>query len=879
MKRLEGAATLQVMTEIQQGSVGLTDDLLLHLAESLAEQGDERLADALSPATLKSILREPVLLVIDELQRGFQPGTGKPGKALALLLKELGNTGAGRLLLLSSRDLDRERANERWAVRRLRGLGGDETVELFDHLLAAEGVDAAIPLARKRDIAKYLGGYPRALSLFANRLRYEPLDDLLGLALEAWKAKERKVSPELLAGIETEMFQRAREGLNAPTERFLQRLTVFRHPVEPDALGRLLDPGEDLPPVRTELIDRFVIELRRQRYAMPSLLRDTVLASLPAEPKRRAQRMAGDWFARHFRAKQIVGPPERLGGAFVEARYHFVQAADDDALREIGRRFEAHVRATINCVTPLPRDRSEADERIAFLSALLSDGVGAKGLHYYLARLLDHRRRDDDLQRAVTHARAGTGPQSPSHAWVLRIRQEAEVNGIDRIEAIVHEHSRGRGAYADVFVAAGRVLDAGGKTERAVALLREGMSNVPANKNLFALYQGAGEILDRSGNPDDAVALLREGIGKVPANKSLFTLYQALGRIFERCGDSTGALATLREGLARLPSGRGGNRYRVAGSLLYLAYAASDRNLLTEAPSWRGAEKLDQEGRALASVLSAELSGDWVKAAELAARSGAEYPRYLDLATREGFSWLCASEPGEAVAALERFPQRREDTGAGSPLTWLRSMIALSAQDLDDARRYLGLFLGSSVTGDLNDLRQRLLQAWDESPGSESAQRVAYYFPHLPPSVTGLDRTITRRQFGPAVLSDPDSPLDPSPNEDRPMTQQTDRPLRILTVCSEWFSRHGGIPTFNRDLCIALQRAGQQVACLVPDSDDEERAHATEHGLLLIDACRETGMDDRARLYLRAELPEGFVPDIVIGNDHITGSAAKVQAE
>jgi hypothetical protein len=96
-------------------------------------------------------------------------------------------------------------------VRRLRGLAVDEAVELFDHLLAAEGVDAAIPLARKRDIAKYLGGYPRALSLFANRLRYEPLDDLLGLAHEAWEGKDRQVSPELLAGIETEMFDLLRQ--------------------------------------------------------------------------------------------------------------------------------------------------------------------------------------------------------------------------------------------------------------------------------------------------------------------------------------------------------------------------------------------------------------------------------------------------------------------------------------------------------------------------------------------------------------------------------------------------------------------------------------------------------------------------------------------
>jgi hypothetical protein len=326
MARLGDTLKLSPLVECPTGSMGLLDDLLLALAEVLADQGDDRLADGLSPLTLKAILAEPVLLVIDELQRGFLPGTGKPNPALAGLLKQLGGSrGPGRVLLLSSRELERERANERWAVRRLRGLEIDEAVALFDEFLATEEIDADIPIERKHDIATWLSGYPRALRLFANRLRYEPLDDLLGLAHDAWEAKDRKVSPELVGRIEAEMFQRAREGLDAAAERFLQRLAVFRHPVEPDALDRLLDPGEDLSILRAELIDRYVIELRRRRYEMPSLLRDTVLASLPAEASRRAHRMAGDWFARHFRAKQIVGPAERLGGAFVEARVFFPQ--------------------------------------------------------------------------------------------------------------------------------------------------------------------------------------------------------------------------------------------------------------------------------------------------------------------------------------------------------------------------------------------------------------------------------------------------------------------------------------------------------------------------------------------------------------------------
>jgi tetratricopeptide (TPR) repeat protein len=1173
MVRLDSAAVLKPLVECPAASVGLEDDLLLNLAETLADQGDPRLAASLSLPTLKAILARPVLLVIDELQRGFVPGSGKPSPELARVLKELGGSrGAGRVLLLSSRELERERANERWAVHRLHGLPADEAVELFDHLLAAEGIDGEFPHARKHDIATWLGGYPRALRLFANRLRYEPLDDLLGFAHETWEAKDRKVSAELLTRIESEMFQRAREGLDAAGERFLRRLAVFRNPVEPQALERLIDAGEELPRLRAELIDRYVIELRRQRYEMPSLLRDTVVASLPPEARQQAHRMAGDWFGRHFRARQIVGPPERLGGAFVEARYHYVQAGDDEALREVGQRFEGHVRAIIGWVTPVPRDPAEVDERIAFLSALLSEGDGAKGLHYYLARLLAYRRRNDDLRRAVNHARAGTGSLSPSAAWVLRIELEAEVNGQGEMEAIVREHEqkRGRGAapYADTYLAASKqlatagqtgramailrtgiakvpadkslfalyqaaaevldrsgksddavallregiakvpvdkslaslyqaaaeildrggkpdeavallregiakvpaekslfalyqaaaeildrsgkpdeavallregiakvpvdkslaslyqaaaeILDRGGKPDEAVALLREGIAKVPAEKslfalyqaaaeildrsgkpdeavallregiakvpvdkslaslyqaaaeildrggkpdeavallrggiakiptsqplhqaaaeildrrgkpdeavallregiakiptsqplhqaaaeildrsgnpddavallregivkvpaekNLFALYQAAAEILDRSGKPDDAVALLREGIAKVPADKNLFALYLALGRVLERRGQTPEAIATLREGLRRIPSGQSGGRYRIANVVLYLAYAANDRGLLQGAINWIGDEALGPQQQVLAYALLAELEGDWANAAERAARARAEFPRVLDLAVREAFARLCAGAPEAAIAALVQFPNLR-DTEAGNPLDWLRAMIALTAGDLDSARHYLGAFLAAPVTGDTDDLRALLLRAWDESPLRDEALTVAYYFPHLPPRLTGLDHTITRRQFGPSALPEPGSPQAPTKPEESQVSNEANRPLRILTICSEWFSRHGGVPTFNRDLCIALCRAGQQVACLVADSDDEERAHARAQGVLLIDARRETGMDGKSRLYLRPELPDGFAPDIVIGHDHVTGTAAKVQAE
>jgi len=299
--------------------------------------------------------------------------------------------------------------------------------------------------------------------------------------------------------------------------------------------------------------------------------------------------------------------------------------------------------------------------------------------------------------------------------------------------------------------------------------------------------------------------------------------------------------------------------------------------VLTDAISITVGESLDPPQQALARVLLAELTGDWGSAAATAARSRVDFPRLFDLAARESFAHLCAGTVDKARDALDRFPRLEVD--AGNPIAWLQAFIALQAGDLPLARKRLTLFLGEAVSGDTESLRARLLAAWDESPDSDNTQTVAYYFPHLPPVFTGLAETITRRQYGPSALNRAAGYHFSVSQETSPMQDQDSRPLCILAVCTEWFSRHGGVPTFNRDLCIALHRAGQRVVCLVAGKDADEDKHARENGIILIEARRVTGMDEKSRLYLRAPMPDGFVPDVVIGHDHVTGTAAKVQQD
>lgn len=78
-----------------------------------------------------------------------------------------------------------------------------------------------------------------------------------------------------------------------------------------------------------------------------------------------------------------------------------------------------------------------------------------------------------------------------------------------------------------------------------------------------------------------------------------------------------------------------------------------------------------------------------------------------------------------------------------------------------------------------------------------------------------------------------------------------------LSVVDEWFSKKGGISTFNRELCRALSRCGYRSLCYIEGGFSREEAEdARADGVKLLN-----------------ELPED-APDLIIGHDQISGEAA-----
>lgn len=275
------------------------------------------------------------------------------------------------------------------------------------------------------------------------------------------------------------------------------------------------------------------------------VVREIALHRLKADPRAAvaAHRSAAGHYTRHFTAKQIVNAGA-LGGAFVEARYHLVQAGEETQLQVIASRFGEHLRSLYSWVTRPAADPEERDEQIIVLSAFLQT-EGPKGMEYYLARLLVARGRSGDRIRALEHVRRSTGRESPVAAWELRLRVEFEEEGPDSM----------------------------------LKAAKQGFRSVRADANLFALYQAAGELLARANRHEEAVALLREGIGKIPADKSLFALYQAISGVNIHRGDVRSAIVALRQGIGLIPVHRA-ERGRLISAALYAAASIADADLL-----------------------------------------------------------------------------------------------------------------------------------------------------------------------------------------------------------------------------------------------------------------------------------------------------------
>ena len=779
-----------IMVDMPDANSEQADNLFLNLATELNQVEMPDLAASVTEGkstdqALSSVLNKPVLIVIDEFQKALDEA-GKPNASLINFLGRLANRPhmPGRVLLLTNRIIERSKWSEPYTVRTLTGLSPEEAEDLLDKLLNDVGRSNEIPQERRHDVVNWLGCNPRAIYVLVASLEKSSLDELIGINPEIWEARDREVSAELLHKLETELLERTIEKLlKSETVTLLRRLSVHRKSVKRDAIEKLLPQDAKFEGVRDALISRFLMEQHSGWFSLNPVVREISLQSLKEKQNelQQAHSFAANHYMRHFQAKEIV-ESGKLGGYFVEARYHLVQAKRDNELEQIAGRFENHLKTQFTSHSPVPRQLDELNERIATLTALL-ESPGAKGLEYYLARLYEARNAPGDIQKSLAYSEKSIGKQAPVQSWILRLQLEARVNGTIQIGFIAREAitrvPANKGA-EQIYTVSAELLAKAGQYQEAITLLNDGLTKLPV-ESLHTIYPRTTDLLVQTGKTDEALALLKEGLTKLPV-ESLDTIYLRTADLLVQTGKTDEALALLKEGLTKVPVESLSSLYQSASELLTLVGKPDEAiawlkdgisKISTNHPSSAGlvefvfailvsqedleafdkflieTETLNRLAQSVAygRILRLILMHNWELAAHVAHQERTNFPQYRPIMLYDIFLWLTFNNLNAAQEALKRYPSPTEY----DPLNWLGTWIALKRGDQVTARYYLLKYLNRHVEErELNE--QFLLDLWDTAPIFGSRRDLPIFFPILPALLTNLPNDVVRKQYGPSII-------------------------------------------------------------------------------------------------------------------------------
>ncbi|MEM8486915.1 MAG: toll/interleukin-1 receptor domain-containing protein, partial [Bacteroidota bacterium] len=258
---------------------------------------------------------------------------------------------------------------------------------------------------------------------------------------------------------------------------------------------------------------------------------------------------------------------------------------------------------------------------------------------------------------------------------------------------------------------------------------------------VFSLYKPAAELMARNNQLDEAITLLLKGIEEIPVERNVFSLYLSAAELMACNNQILQGLDLLREGMRRIPFKY--NRNRVVNSALYLCAISRNStaiNLIIEDESTQK-NRGDQVG--LGNSLLLQINHQWAAAAETAESSLSHSRINLDLLGQTAFCWLSAEQPQKAYQALNKETIPKRVFSEGNPLTWLRALTAIKIEDIEQANLYLSVFLGRELQKGEQATTLTLIKLWFEHSNLYSRTNLGYYFPHLSPSITGFNNTIS----------------------------------------------------------------------------------------------------------------------------------------
>ena len=816
--------------EPQLESTDIIQDLFLDLAIELEQKGSPRLAQEFdkgekadfSKALLDTIRYDNVLIIIDEFQRLFPKNTATPPAPIKDLVEKLGNSPnpQGRLLLISNRFVKTERWCENCCIEEVKRLDDLDAEALFTELLESSGLSEHVPESRRREIAHRLGGNPRALKTLVACLRTDSLDNLLSAAPDLFEPGDVVLDPQLVEDFERELLERALPKMEEELLKFMRWLSVHRRPFRKEAFAQFTGGRETPESLRKQLFDRFLLEQGIGGDVPHPLVREISVTRLRAGQGEwvQAHNLAANYYFRYFKAQELKGETS-LATSYVELRHHLYESGRIAELSVASERLTQFALSQITLTTPIPTSRELLETRIALLFTI-PDDRRPKVLNYHIARCLLRRGTEGDDKRALKYAREATGTRIYQGVWVFRINLEYQLNGIFTTMQVIDDALRAvrvDEGVQDIYLRGAELMSKANRLDEAIKLLEKGIDVVPVDGYRHVLYQRAIQLAGVSRDPALIEKFALKGVSTYP--KGNFGLF----KIIETALTS---LAALRE-----------------------AEAVKRLQVISESPQ-----------QTLADYLLMRIAGDWANAANIAHNGRMNFPKYAPLRINEADARLALGQVEEAVAIMKDYPtddnvkQLRDN-----PVIWFKAYVAgFLAGNMEEAKKLAALYAPHGFDLDRELDNNELMRLWEIArDGSNTSIEVLY---------PGLSEFLSHRN----VQSKGDVLPIVTPVE------ITLPPPRILVVATEWDSHHGGLSTFNRDFCASLTNAGAQVICYLPQAITDEIERATERGVKIVVADKMTGFKDATLLTQRPTLPDGFMPDVVIGHDRITGPASAV---
>lgn len=683
-------------------------------------------------AIIEHLLRQGVIVVLDNMEELLDQTTGMPPAALVRLVSKVASRPSlqGRLLMISNHALPEGNWRDGVERRTLTPPGQDAAVALLSNLLETTGRQEHVPSTQMGDVVNWLGRIPRAIEVLVACLEVDALDDLIGLEPEAWELRDQIVSKLLTDRLEHRLLARTLARLDSAAIRMLEYASVHRRPFDRDALSGLQHAIGNVESARQALASRFLLApVSSNRYSLNSVARSIARQRIEDQPRIKvsAHSVAADHYSRHFRFKgrsagDGLSEPRsttrvRHGYDFIEARFHLIACGRASDFEPIAARYRYELLRVYRKTFNSPPSPAALNELVlTLLAALDNDDRGYASLRIHLARLLlarDHP-RDDVL--ALRQTRRAIREGISVDGWVLHLRISAQVDGLGAVWAALEQGRNAVSAQSagPLYVMASKIFSAAGQVSSAIDILKQGMGT-PINRGfVFALYQQAAALLSGAGRFQEAISLLRGGISRI--------------------------------GLT------GPSYHRLAESALFVAHVRRDRvSLLAVANQIKvEASQLDvpEERRrraenigTLAQALLDQCDEQYARVASLP-----DSRSYPTLACQVSFCQLVTGDPALAQATLDA-----SSAPANEAAEWLRGCIALSNGQGEVAEAAFERALARPLLAEESNDPNLWLRIWDRIP-TGGAVHPAFYYPVLPAALTGLPVDLHRKPEGRSVF-------------------------------------------------------------------------------------------------------------------------------